>query len=241
MHWQVCTHVESIRLLFWPVRVIRSVVSYGHVHARGLLSRSFTPASSPCPFARRRLSSHPASTLNSSHSTAASVHGRSIRRFNSRRRTRCCIADARSPGANTRNVRTPSSVSISLWLMLPARAASNLTLRCSCVGQLIGGGESGPEVMQVMQQIAASIGSYSATQAASAPCSAADILDGASKEFLVRVSSFSSTRFFFNPPYQSGSASGAAPAGLDFGGIDSLDDEELNGPMQVACCAAGID
>jgi hypothetical protein len=109
------------------------------------------------------------------------------------------------------------------------------------VGQLIGGGESGPEVMQVMQQIAASIGSYSATQAASAPCSAADILDGASKEFLVRVSSFSSTRFFFNPPYQSGSASGAAPAGLDFGGIDSLDDEELNGPMQVACCAAGID
>ena len=48
----------------------------------------------------------------------------------------------------------------------------------------MGGG--GPEVMQVMQQIAASIGSYSEGQAASAPASAADILEGASKEFLVR-------------------------------------------------------
>ena len=41
-------------------------------------------------------------------------------------------------------------------------------------------------MMQVMQQIAASIGSYSAGQAASAPASAADILEGASKQFMVR-------------------------------------------------------
>lgn len=57
----------------------------------------------------------------------------------------------------------------------------------------MGGEGAGPEVMQVMQQIAASIGSYSAGQAAAAaaaapaPASAADILEGASKEFLVSL------------------------------------------------------
>jgi hypothetical protein len=115
-----------------------------------------------------------------------------------------------------------------------------LIQRCSCVGQLMGGGESGPEVMQVMQQIAASIGSYSAAQAASAPSSAADILENASKEFLVCFVSISPPRFVGNPPHQCGSAAGGAAAGLDFGGVDGLDDEELNGPMQVACSAAAM-
>lgn len=94
--------------------------------------------------------------------------------------------------------------------------------------------------MQVMQQIAASIGSYSATQAASAPSSAADILENASKEFLVRFVSISPPQFVGNPFHQCGSAAGGAAAGLDFGGVDGLDDEELNGPMQVACSAAAI-
>jgi hypothetical protein len=49
----------------------------------------------------------------------------------------------------------------------------------------MGAGEGGPEVMQVMQQIAASIGSYSAGQSANDSSSAAHILDAASKEFLV--------------------------------------------------------
>ncbi len=68
--------------------------------------------------------------------------------------------------------------------------ACRLSCCCSCVGQLMGGDGAGPEVMQVMQQIAASIGSYSATQAqqaAAAPASAADILESASKEFLVSL------------------------------------------------------
>lgn len=103
----------------------------------------------------------------------------------------------------------------------------------------MGGG--GPEVMQVMQQIAASIGSYSAGQAASAPATAADILEGASKQFMVRPT----PSFRLPLPssqltqlHQSGSAAGDAAAGLDFGGGDGVDDEELNGPMQVNCTAA---
>ena len=64
-----------------------------------------------------------------------------------------------------------------------------ITSFCSCVGQLMVGGEAGPEVMRVMQQIAASIGGYSASanQAAATPATAADILEDASKEFLVRA------------------------------------------------------
>jgi hypothetical protein len=34
--------------------------------------------------------------------------------------------------------------------------------------------------------------------------------------------------------HQSGGAAGDAGAGLDFSGMDGFDDEELNGPMQVA-------
>lgn len=103
---------------------------------------------------------------------------------------------------------------------------------------------AGPEVMQVMQQIAASIGSYSANQAAAAPASAADILEGAAKEFLVRLqaqpfalplSTITPRPMFHvcNSLHQSGSDAGAAAPVMDFSSADGADDEELNGPMQV--------
>lgn len=120
--------VCSISLLVSPCN--RSVVSYGHVHAGRLLSRSFSPAPSPCALAH-----HPASPLNSSLGAAAAVHGRSFSaagRARSCRRARCCIADARSPRANTRKVCTPSTAAIVLWLMLPACAAPSFPRTAPC-------------------------------------------------------------------------------------------------------------
>lgn len=61
----------SIILLVSPCN--RSAISYGHVHAGRLLSRSLSPAPSPCALAHL-----PASPLNCSLGAAAAVHGRSF-------------------------------------------------------------------------------------------------------------------------------------------------------------------
>jgi hypothetical protein len=48
----------------------------------------------------------------------------------------------------------------------PSPFLARLSVCCSCVGQLMGSDGGGAEVMQVMQKIAASMGSYSADAAA---------------------------------------------------------------------------
>jgi hypothetical protein len=188
----------SHRSAAFPLLVTPALCSHGHIHEHSAVSCSISTSSHP-PLTPPLLPHPLPACFNSLLGTNSRISSRvfcsrcTVACRSQRRSLRRCIdAVTRSPGANIGKVWLHCTFAfISLlsfrapFLILTFGSLYRLISCHSCVGQLMSGEAAGPDVTEIMQKIAASIGSYSAQQAASAPCSAADILEGASKEFLV--------------------------------------------------------